>query len=260
MSSSGSMKVVMRVAVALNVLAIAHLSDARIVPRHRQRQMPSFIAVAIENRATTTPDLTGIVTGFQQMQTQIDTLTNEVQEVQAGITEVENEAKATGAGIEQAEKDMALTSEKAAANTATADLLRAQGVKAAAKVEEATRRVAKLKNVLNNLEGTAVEMGAQSTAVGQKVSALDAEAQELLPGVGDVTARIEKAQKTIKEYEAKADSSLDEEIAASLRGHFARSTAIVKQLGEEVAEEAQAQDGSVAAEARDPKSFVLPGR
>jgi len=259
MSSAGSMKVVMRVALALNVFAIAHLSDARIVSRQRQQQLPSFMAVAIEkNRDTTTPDLTAIVTEFQQMQTQIDTLTDEVKVVQEGIAEVENDAKATSAGIAQAEKDMAATSETAAANTATADLLRAQGAKAAAKVEEATRRVAKLKNVLNNLEGTAVEMGAQSTAVGQKVSALDAEAQELLPGVGDVTARIEKAQQTIKEYEDKADSSLDEEIAASLRGHFARSTAIVNQLGEEVAEEAQ--DGVVVPQTRDPKSFVLPGR
>eukprot|EP00927_Polykrikos_kofoidii_P024320 TRINITY_DN2212_c0_g1_i1.p1 TRINITY_DN2212_c0_g1~~TRINITY_DN2212_c0_g1_i1.p1 ORF type:complete len:224 (+),score=58.92 TRINITY_DN2212_c0_g1_i1:137-808(+) len=184
--------------------------------------VPALAGVVLNGQPPMT--LLDVMKRFQQMDTEISSMTDAVGQLQMGIAEVENSAKVVTEGVSEAEANILKAAVGAKQNSITSARLRASAKQTLTATVEATRQIDNMRKVLNALEGTASEMSQGTSGVDNKIAELKRKVRMLLPGVNDVTQRLEHVERDARVYSAETNATLDERIVDSITRHFDRET------------------------------------
>mmetsp|Transcript_119509 Transcript_119509/g.234888 ORF Transcript_119509/g.234888 Transcript_119509/m.234888 type:complete len:220 (-) Transcript_119509:156-815(-) len=198
--------------------------------------LSAFAGHAASIVAQTPPDLADISARFDKIDSELNALSDRVTELQATVTQVQIVANDTKKGIQDSEDNLVSVRALAQTNAAVSGQLQAAFMQSQASFENATAELKTIKEVVEGLEMSAMEMGSDAETLGKKVGDLDLVMKDFLPGASSLRGRLDKAKAVLAEYKAKAAASaLDPIINEKLTAAFLSATNRTKLLAETAA-------------------------
>lgn len=217
-------------------------------------------AVHVSAKDPLNSNIPNIFSRFRQLDTQMGELRRKVEDLESGALEAEKVAQTTSASVARSAKRATAAATAVRRDAQTAGSLGAAFLGTGKKVRAAATQMGNLRQELHALEASVVRLGMYSSGLGSRIGTLQDDARELVPGMGGLGARIDKAEATIKKLQEQVSyPEVHGMILTDLRNRFRRQQERVQWLAAEDAGGIQADDagginlaaGSAAAGAED---------
>mmetsp|Transcript_32235 Transcript_32235/g.85144 ORF Transcript_32235/g.85144 Transcript_32235/m.85144 type:complete len:259 (-) Transcript_32235:32-808(-) len=205
-----------------------YTADVRPSPR------PTTLLPRPRRRASSLPrpaDLAGVLARFSEMDRSISLLTEQAAQLREKVVQIESLANVTRKNNDDIEVDALQVVNLLSFNMGNVKVLETESLKVLGQVNASSAEVERLADVVARIEQMSTRASSDTRLIAERVTRLQNDVEDLLPGVGAVTQRIADVRSTLQKYSDRAkQGGLDDMVASRITESFQKATDRVDQL------------------------------